>query len=298
MTAPLSPERRGRITGSRVGAVLGLNHYQTRADVLREMVRDWHGAEPEFTGNEATEWGTAHEEDARDAFERTRGVLVLDAQDFFTHPEHPFLGVSVDGLVGDDGIAEFKSPFRARYTSLTEKPDYWAQVQLQLACTGRSRAWFVIWRPAELADRLGVPELIVEEVPADPAWLPMALPSLAEFHQEFQRVVADEQLSAPYLAPIERADAAWASAATRFRDATAMAARAKTDIEQARADLIRLAGEQSAKGLGVQVIKQNVKGRVDYARAVADLAPDADLAPYIAESSVRFTVRTSSEGNA
>ncbi len=48
----------------------------------------------------------------------------------------------------------------------------------------------------------------------------------------------------------------------------------------------------------MQVIKQNVKGRVDYARAVADLAPDADLAPYVAESSVRFTVRTSSEGNA
>ena len=37
-------KRIGRVTGSNVGAILGLNPYKTADDVLREMVRAYHGA--------------------------------------------------------------------------------------------------------------------------------------------------------------------------------------------------------------------------------------------------------------
>ena len=178
MTTQLSPMRTGRITASRVGAILGVNKYQTRDDVMREMVRGHFGAEPEFTGNDATEYGNLHEDDARTAYEATCGVLVLDAQDFIPHPEHGWIGVSPDGLVGDDGMVEIKCPWRAKYMSVAEKPEYAAQIQLQLACTGRAWCDFVIWRSFDAADRLGCEPLIIERVPADPDWLPSNLATL------------------------------------------------------------------------------------------------------------------------
>lgn len=49
--------RKMRITGSRVGAILGLSPWQKPDAVLREMVREHHGAEREFSGNIATEHG-------------------------------------------------------------------------------------------------------------------------------------------------------------------------------------------------------------------------------------------------
>lgn len=53
--------RKGRITGSNAGAALGLNKYKTQADLIRQMVREYHDAPSEFTGNEATDYGTQHE---------------------------------------------------------------------------------------------------------------------------------------------------------------------------------------------------------------------------------------------
>jgi predicted phage-related endonuclease len=59
--------RVGKITASRVGAILGNSPYKTRDDVMREMVREALGAELEFTGNVATEYGTANEINAMHA---------------------------------------------------------------------------------------------------------------------------------------------------------------------------------------------------------------------------------------
>ena len=53
--------RKGRITASSVGAILGHAPYATRDDVMRRMVREYHGAPEEFEGNIATEYGTRNE---------------------------------------------------------------------------------------------------------------------------------------------------------------------------------------------------------------------------------------------
>jgi len=50
--------RKGRITGSAVGAILGLNPWAGRNDVMRRMVREYHNQPSEFTGNSATQWGS------------------------------------------------------------------------------------------------------------------------------------------------------------------------------------------------------------------------------------------------
>ena len=58
LTTPIeqrSPEwfaqRKGRVTGSVAGAILGLNAHQSPDAILRRMVREYHGLESEFTGN-------------------------------------------------------------------------------------------------------------------------------------------------------------------------------------------------------------------------------------------------------
>jgi putative phage-type endonuclease len=285
VTAKLSAERVGRITGSRVGAVLGLDRYKGPADVLREMVREAHGAEPEFKGSDATEWGQANEETARADFERESGWLVLDAQEFVIHPEHEFLGISPDGLLGDAGLIEIKCPYRARYTSITEKPEYEAQVQLQLHCTQREWCEFVIWRVGE--------PLIRERVYVDEFWLVRNLDTLLAFHEDYQRIVRDPELAAPFLAPkagtVERVDAEWAALSAQFLDLDQRIAALTAERDQIREALIGLAGERSAKGCGVQVIRSERKGSVDYAKLVKDAGLDAE--PYRKDGTVVWTVK-------
>lgn len=291
MTAQLSPMRTGRITASRVGAILGVNKYQTRDDVMRDMVRAHFGAEPEFTGNEATGYGNDHEDDARTAYENTHGILVLDAQDFVQHPEFGWLGVSPDGLVGDDGLVEIKCPWRAKYTSVGEKPEYAAQIQLQLACTGRAWCDFVIWRSFDAADRIGCDPLIVERVPADPDWLPSNLATLAEFHAEFLAIVADEKLAAPFLEDAERSDQEWAEAAAEFHAADEAVRAAGVRLDQAKARLRELAGDRSAKGCGVTVTRTERAGSVDWKAAAEKYAPDVDPEEFRKATSVVWTIR-------
>jgi putative phage-type endonuclease len=289
----LSPLRSGRITASRVAGILGLSKYQTRDEVLREMVRQALGAEPEFAGNEATAYGNDHEEDARTAYEALTGNLVLDAQDFVQHPDIEWLGVSPDGCVGADGLVEIKCPMRAYYTTAAQVPHYVAQMQLQMACTGRAWTDFVIWRSYGQADRLGVDPLIVERVPADPDWLPSHLAALSEFHREFLEIVADPAKAEPFLTSPERSDPEWAQAAVEFFAADEAVAEAGRRLDRAKARLKELAGDRSAKGCGVAVSRSERSGSVDWKAVAGKYAPDADTEAFRKATSVVWTVRPS-----
>src|SRR5690348_7975827 len=102
-------DRIGRITASRVGAILGLSKYRTSADVLRDMVREALGAPSEFTGNEATRYGETHEADALDAYEQRYGTIIKPSG-IVVHPLYDWLAASPDGLVGEHGLVECKCP--------------------------------------------------------------------------------------------------------------------------------------------------------------------------------------------
>ena len=68
--------RKGRVTGSAVGAILGIAPFAKQADILRRMVRDWHKQPSEFIGNIATEWGTVNEAGALIEYEMVTGNKV------------------------------------------------------------------------------------------------------------------------------------------------------------------------------------------------------------------------------
>jgi putative phage-type endonuclease len=281
LKAPLSPLRVGRITGSRIGAILGLNPYSTRADVLREMVREHFGAAPEFTGNDATRYGEAKEPEVLALYEALTGVMTYGAE-CVVHPVHAFLAVTPDGLAETVGMVECKAPYRGTYTHWREKPYYEAQMRLQLECTQRE------WCDFAVLDRSG--GLHVSRLDHDPAWLPSVLPQLEAFMADYHAALANPE---PYLADKERNDRAWQQAAVAYRNASRAVAEAEAVQKAARDALLALAGDAPAKGCGVSVIRSERAGSVAYAKALKDLAPDADLTPYTGKPSIVFSIKES-----
>ena len=283
----LSPLRQGRITGSRLPGILGRSPYTDRAGVLREMVRQHHGADVEFTGNFATDYGQDHELDAIGEYEQLRAVMVHGGQDIAIHPTYGFLAATPDGLVGDDGVVEAKCPIRATYSTIDDRPDYEAQCRLLLECTGRSWCDFVVWRPSGVS---------VSRVEHDPAWLPSILPTLTDFLAEYEATIADPDLSARHLAPLvdERSDLEWQMAALDFLEAQATAKRADEVLADARAVLLKLADGEPSRGCGVQIIKSNRKGKVNYSKVIPE-GTDLDL--YRGAPTVVFTVKPAAGGD-
>lgn len=274
-------QRVGRITGSRVAAVLGLDKYKTRDELMREMVREHHGAEREFTGNAATAHGHEHEDDAVDLYEQETGRKVQYTGQHI-HREHDWLAASPDGLVSDSGLIEVKCPYRGTYTSAAEVPHYIEQMQLQMEVTQRDWCDFVIWRDDTI---------IIERIARNDQWLANNLPALSAFMADYRETIASDDLSARHLAPLIREDATWQALEAEYLDAKAAADEITTRLDAAKKALIDAAGEQSQKGRLVQVIRAERSGSVAYAKAIADLLPGADLSKYTGKSSVVYTVK-------
>lgn len=182
----LDVRRAGKITGSRVASVLGLDPYRSRKKLLAEMVAEAKGAEP-WAGNEATAYGHEHEQDALDAFTYLTGLPVHSQQEYVPHPDHDFLAVTLDARVGRHGVVDAKAPIRATYRTLAEKPGYEAQVRLQMACAGAEYGWLVVWRPGFFEP---FDNTVVLPVENDPWWLESVLPVLDKFINDYRAATA------------------------------------------------------------------------------------------------------------
>lgn len=184
-------QRLGKVTGSRVGAILGHNPYQSREDVLREMVRDYFGAHREFAGNEATEHGHRMEPRARGFYEALEGVRV-DETDMVQHPEFDWIGISPDGLVGIEGGLEIKCPYWAKrpYT-MKQKPYYYDQVQLFIWTCGLEWCDFLCFFDPQ--------KYHLERVEPNEKWWSESLPVMKNFIDEFNATVRSKRKSAKYL---------------------------------------------------------------------------------------------------
>ncbi|ATO56895.1 lambda exonuclease family protein [Bartonella sp. 1-1C] len=70
---------------------------------------------------------------------------------FIQHPTIEMAGASPDGLIGENGLIEIKCPQSVNHLRfwMTEKikPEYLAQMQFQMACTGRQWCDFVSYDP-------------------------------------------------------------------------------------------------------------------------------------------------------
>lgn len=146
--------RLGKVTASKFSDVMtngrGNKPSVTAKSYMIKLVAEILRGEPmPFFENEAMRWGTETEPQARAMYELKNNV---DVKEVAFVELNDFVGVSPDGLVGDDGLLEIKCPNTEtqikRFLDGTGLPkEYEAQVQGQLWVTGRKWCDFVSFDP-------------------------------------------------------------------------------------------------------------------------------------------------------
>ena len=139
--------RKGKMTASNADTIIangkGLETY-----IYNLMAEYYSSAEKENYINADMQRGIDLEPEARLEFEFYTN---LDVQEVGFIEYNDFIGVSPDGLIGDDGLIEIKCPNDSVYFKLllsdNIKPEYLAQMQMQLYVTDRQYCYFVSYNP-------------------------------------------------------------------------------------------------------------------------------------------------------
>jgi putative phage-type endonuclease len=129
------------------GNAEAIGRYKYKVKLLAERLTNTAGES--FT-NAAMEWGVEQEQFAAIAYESAMNMFT-DKTGFWLHPTIPWLGVSPDRLIGDDGLIEIKCPNTSTHLGYLfdgkVPADYYKQIQCQLWVTGRQWCDFVSYDP-------------------------------------------------------------------------------------------------------------------------------------------------------
>lgn len=143
--------RLGKVTASRISDLMATTRNgwgASRKNYAAELVVERLTREPAPKyRSPAMLYGTECEPEARFAYAFRQNVNVVEVG-FCPHPVIKMSGASPDGLIGDNGLVEFKCPNTASHLETLLRPDviddaYMKQIQFQLACTGRQWCDFV-----------------------------------------------------------------------------------------------------------------------------------------------------------
>jgi putative phage-type endonuclease len=292
----LSPERKGCITASEIGAIAGNGRFASRDDIMRRKVREAHGLLNEFVGNVATQWGHDNESAAIADLEFVADVKITSAGDNqqFKKLELQsgngvtiFAGATPDGITECGYVVEVKCPYSLRNKKpnaaeyLGKAPEYLDQMQWQMLVTARSKCIFGVWSP------LGIDYIVIDSYFARQEELVLIA---MEFQFELNKILADETLSAKYLddqgAVMD--DEEFIALSDAYKSALVELEIAQANVDTAKSSLIAVCTD-STIGCGLQIIKAERKGTVDYAK-VPELQ-GVDLEKYRKKSSTVWTVR-------
>ena len=258
MISQLSDEwfqaRIGRITGSRIGAVLGHSPWQTRNQLLKEMVAEAMG-NPVREDSDAMRWGRDHEGPALQNFQSS-----LDAGDELVlggwYELGSDIGFSPDAHVPGKLLVEIKCPFN--FIIPPEPPAHYVdQCQLGLRVMGLDEAALHYWTPR------GAETFFLIR---DETWGELALPRIADFLAEYRAALLDPATWTQE----ERDDVQWAIAVNAYRAAKQAVDEATAFLEAARDVLLDLTDGRTSHGLGTKVEWLTRKGAVQWARLAKD----------------------------
>ena len=265
-------KRAGRVTGSNVGAILGLSPFMKREDVMRNMVRQYHNAPSEFTGNVATSYGTYNEPNALADYE-----LKFDKKVELTgfHTYEDWLGASPDGLIGNDGLIEIKCPYGLRdknppeFKSIDYQSHYWMQIQIQLFVTGRQWCHFYQWSAyGYMLETVQFNPLVIEEY----------LPKLKDFYNEY--LVELELPQAQKYLEDKRQQVRCEGQVERYLMIAGQIKELEAEKKRLLDEIVKLADGKDSEINGHKLTKVTKAGSISYAKAVKELLPDADLTEY------------------
>lgn len=278
--------RRGKVTGSNVGAIMGVDPYRTSDDVMKIMVQAYLlGNEKEKYCNPAQAWGNQNEPNALALVSVEEGVTIRLCGSIL-HPRVDWFASSPDGLFDDErGVhpVEVKCPYSRKLFCLEERPAYVHQFQSHLECLGSDWGLFCVWTPEGHQ---------IERVERDTGWFPQVFPVLADFHERFLEIVGDNDLYQSYLEdrPMERVDQEWLTLVQNYRAANMALAKAEAEKEKAREKLIEVAAGSSVRGGGLLVKLVKPKTVIDYKKACLDFGV-IDLTPYTKPGKESWIIR-------
>ena len=192
-----SPEwrqaRLGKVTASRVADVIARTKSgwgAARANYMAQLIAErLSGDAQDGYSNAAMAWGVETEAEARRAYAFEMDVDVTTIG-FAPHPSLAMSGASPDGLIGLEGLVEIKCPNTSTHldTLLAQSPPekYLAQMQWQMACTGRRWCDFVSYDP-RLPEDL---RLFVHRTPRDEAQIAALHDAIESFLGELEAKIA------------------------------------------------------------------------------------------------------------
>ena len=187
--------RAGKFTGSRFADLMAVTKSgpsASRRNLLATLaVERITGACVETYSNAAMQRGIELEEEARQAYEAHAGTLCVEI-DFIDHPSVPMVGVSPDGLVGDDGLVEIKCPASmAKHLDAirtgAHAAEYRWQIQGQMWVTGRQWCDAVSYDP-RYPEHL---RLAVTRVMRDEDAIAKLAAAVAEAEEEVSGIVSE-----------------------------------------------------------------------------------------------------------
>lgn len=186
--------RLGKVTASRVSDVIAKTKTgwgASRANYMAELlVEHLTGEQQDTYTNAAMQWGLDQEPAARAAYEFMRDCEVAPGG-FFVHPRIAMSGASPDGLIGTDGLVEFKCPNSSTHidTLLGDAipAKYIVQMQWQMACTDRAWCDWASFDPRLPASM----RLFVQRVPRDDKMIADLEGNIVAFLRELDDKLAD-----------------------------------------------------------------------------------------------------------
>ena len=123
----------------------------------KKLWREKTFREPPFEGNEMTQWGNDHEEDAIQAFEVHMNDICESSNKLLVHPDLP-VGATSDAFL-NGVVVEVKCPYTQKiYPTIPDR--YWVQMQIQMLVAQANgyknavAAHFVVWTPDEFHTEL------------------------------------------------------------------------------------------------------------------------------------------------
>jgi putative phage-type endonuclease len=265
-------KRKGRITGSNVGAILGLSPFMKREDVMRNMVREYHNYPSEFTNNPATNYGTYNEPNALADYE-----LKFDKKVELTgfHEYEDWLGASPDGLIDTDGLIEIKCPYGQRdknppeFKSIDYQTHYWLQIQIQLLVTGRKWCHFYQWSAhGYMLETVWFNDFAIEEY----------LPKLEEFYEEY--FIERELPKAQKYLDEKRQQVRCEGQVDRYLMIAKQIKELEAEKKRLLDEIVKLADGKDSEINGHKLTKVTKAGSISYPKAVKELLPDVDLTDY------------------
>jgi putative phage-type endonuclease len=151
--------RRGKITCSNLGALLGQVSYVSRQEAYkrclgleqRKALKAKKDGKEVEKPNPACTWGVENEPNGIVAYMQKTGNYV-QATGLHSHNWYQWLAGSPDGFIGDEGLIEVKCPFYRKRDGSSRihakvPGHYWMQVNALLEITNRQWCDYCCWTP-------------------------------------------------------------------------------------------------------------------------------------------------------